>query len=106
MEEIDQGLSHVRDATLARFAASGLHQFFIFYSPSKDVFVAHVFFTSADIQKRAKANDVIEKIENLTRAELQKAGRGVEGHFQILFHIDNDENVQRNYGGDYFLRLR
>ncbi len=106
MEHDDRGLSEVCDTIKDRFAASGLHQFFILYSPRDNLFVCYLFFSNEDQQISSNKSGLILSIQTMVLEELERVGRGNKSELKVNFEIDNDENVQSEYGSDYYARLR
>ena len=106
MRKNDQGLSAVRERILERFRHSGVHEFFVFYSPANNVFVAHVFYRRDCQIAEAEQSGLAPKIRDAVYNELETAGRGNHSAIKVTFEFDSDENVATNFDGDYFLRLR
>jgi hypothetical protein len=106
MEQRSRGLDVVRERVLRDVnRIHPLHDFRILDQRDVD-FRAYVFFkTDKDIQD-CMHNDSLGQIKRLVYRELQAAGRGKEGEIVVAFEIDSDENVRKNYEGNYFLRLR
>lgn len=106
MQLLDSGLSEASSAILNRFGGVGLHKVFIFYSPANDLFVAYLFFANAQRQAASENSDLLDQMKNSTLDELERAGRGKSSTLKVAFEIDTDENVQREFGGNYYERLR
>jgi len=106
MQHRDRGLSEARSTILNRFAASGLHQIFILYSPDNDLFVSYLFFNSEDEQVASEKDGLTAQIQTAVLDELERVGRGKKSALNVSFEVDNDANVQREYDGDYYARLR
>jgi hypothetical protein len=106
MRHRDRGLSEVRSIILNRFVANGLHQVFILYSPDNDLFGAYLFFNNEDEQIASEQSGLTEQIQASVLDELERVGRGEKSALNVDFEIDNDDNVQREYDGDYYSRLR
>ena len=106
MRERDRGLSDVSSRVLECFRSAGLHEAFVFYSPTKNLFVAHLFYDLNTQLAEATASGLSEQIEGKVVEELAKAGRGSHDAIKVCFEWDSDENVKTNFGGDYYLRLR
>ncbi len=107
--EIDheqRGLGEVRSALLKRFSDDGLEQTLIFYSPAKDSFGAYLFFTNERVRAQAEKSGLVDVIKDSVLTQLERVGRGKLATLNVTFEIDTDENVQRNFEGDYYLRLR
>jgi hypothetical protein len=106
MHERFRNLDIVRSNVIRHFKGiCSLHEFEILFQIDED-FRAYVFFEKdLDIEKY-KNNGIIQQMINFVYAELEHAGRGNKNEINVVFELDSDENVLRNYGGDYFLRLR
>ncbi len=46
------------------------------------------------------------KISKAVFSELEEFGRGGRNKIHVEFEFDSYENVERNYDGDYYSRLR
>lgn len=49
---------------------------------------------------------LLEKLKVAVYDELEQAGRGQRPEIKVIFEIESDENVQRNYKGNRDYRLR
>ena len=106
MRENDRGLSEVRSRILISFQEAGLHEVFVFYSPANDLFVAHIFYRRNDQIKEADESGLTSRIKQAVVEELERVGRGNPDTIKIEFEFDSHENVEANFEGDYYLRLR
>lgn len=108
MRERDQGLSDVRSIILGRFQKDGLHEAFIHYSPANKRFFAQLFFLRDDQIQEADKSGLVSQIKQTAIEEMERAGRGDRDVIKIEFEFefDSHENVEANFDGDYFLRLR
>lgn len=106
MRSLDRGLSDTRDKVKERFKDAGLYELFVFYSPSKKVFVAHVFFGVEEEKVLAEESGRIADIRSAILEELVRAGRGNRESIAIRMNVDTHENVVANFEGNYHLRLR
>ena len=79
--------SHVMAEDDSRFRA------YIFYKKVKDVQVC-------------EENGVSSQLQQFVYDELERQGRGTKDSVAVSFEFDSDENVQSNFEGDYFLRMR
>jgi hypothetical protein len=104
--ERNRGLSQVRDALLHRFTGQGLHEVFVFFSPKTDSFGAFVFYRLHRHVEEARESGLEHQIRQAVFEELENVGRGRRDTLSASFEFDSDENVQANFEGDYFLRLR
>jgi len=106
MRHRDRGLSDVRERVLRRFHDRGVHEFFIFYSPATNTFVAYVFYRSDREIAKGEESGLSAEIRDSVYEELTAVGRGEQNSLNVIFEFDSHENVERNYEGDYFNRLR
>ena len=75
--------------------------------PQRDVdFRAYIFYRENGEIEMCEKNGVSQQIRDSIYAELERAGRGCRGEITVAFEFDSDENVEANFEGDYFLRLR
>lgn len=106
MQNRDHGLSDVRSTILNHFGPDGLHQFFILYSENHDLFGAYLFFNTQSDLMAAEQSGLTGKIKSSVANEVERVGRVEKAALNIRFEIDTDENVQNEYDGDYYARLR
>jgi hypothetical protein len=106
MRANDRGLSAVRANILDRFKDSGLHNFFILYSPAARRFGAYVFFRCDRHVSESDNSGLSAKIRDSVLDELVAVGRGGRDDLDVTFEFDSHENVERNYDGDYYNRMR
>lgn len=106
MQERDRGLSEVRSTILNLFGPDGLHQFFILYSEPHNLFGAYLFFTTQSALVAAEHSGLTDAIKSSVADQLERVGRGEKAALNIRFEVDTDENVQNEYDGDYYARLR
>lgn len=106
MKNDDRGLSDVRQRILERFRDVGVHECFVLYSRPTDTFIAYVFYLSErDISEGAQSGRWAE-IREAVYDELAAVGRGNRDKLNVTVEFDSHENVEKNYEGDYFNRLR
>jgi hypothetical protein len=99
-------LSEVCDAILGRFKPSGeVYEFFLLDS-SEHWFGAYVFYRWDRQIEEAEKSGLASRIKEVVYEEMVKVGRGPREAIRIDFEFDSHENVERDYEGDYFLRLR
>ena len=105
MREEARGLDDIAERTKTRFySIAKVHA--VHLLPQSDVdFRAYVFFLSEDDRYRAHSSGTIEEIRQFLIEEINLARSGGEV-LRIGFEFDSDENVRRNYDGDYLIRLR
>ena len=66
----------------------------------------NVFFEkNSDIEK-CKKEGIFQQIEDFVFEKLEIFGRGNRQETTVAFEYDSNENVEANYEGDYFLRMR
>lgn len=102
----NRGLREVHDQTLNRFKNDKLYEIFLFYSPAIDTFGVYVFYEFERHIKEAEESGLASRIQDAVIEELEKVGRGKRGELKVNFEFDSNENVEKNYEGDYYLRLR
>jgi len=69
-------------------------------------FRVYVFFNETKDIAACKANGIVQDLIDFAYAELERVGRGKRTEITVDFEFDSDENVTKQCGGDYFLRLR
>lgn len=106
MRSNDRGLSEVRDDILSRYKAKGLHEFLILYSPSTCTFGAYVFYRWARQIKELEEAGLSAEIRESVLNALTAVGRGNRDLLRVDFEFDSHENIEQNYEGDYYARLR
>ncbi len=105
-EERDKGLSEVRDKLLEQFKDKGVHEVFMFFSPDTETFGAYVFYLTDKLIDEAKKSGLASQIEEAVYEELENVGRGDRNSLKLDVEFDSHENVENNYDGDYYDRLR
>jgi len=106
MQDYHRGLSEVCSTIQDRFGASGLHRVFIFYSPKNDLFLSYLFFNNEAEQVASEKDGLTARIQTAVLDELERVGRGKKSTLNVSFEVDNHMNVQKEYDGDYYSRLR
>lgn len=106
MRKNDRGLSEVREQILKRFGEFDVHEVFMFYSPNAESFGAFIFYRWDQQIREAEKSGLASRIKEAVLEELENVGRGDRSTLRVEFEFDSHENVERNYEGDYFLRLR
>ena len=66
----------------------------------------YVFFTSNNLLLHNLQNGTTENIKTFILEKLSDLGYFKEFSNNVMFVFDSDENVKKNYKGNYFLRLR
>jgi hypothetical protein len=106
MAERDRNLSQVSANVKRRFAnRCPLHNVYVLWQRDVD-FRIYVFFQKDKDIDLCKVNGIVGQIEDCAYEELERAGRGKRGAITVAFEYDSDENVDRNFDGDYLYRLR
>jgi hypothetical protein len=105
-EERNRGLSEVRSQILSLFQRDGLHEAFVFYSPLNDSYGVYLFFLRNDQIKEADKSGLASQIKQAVLEALESVGRGNRETITVDFEFDSHENVEANFEGDYYLRLR
>ena len=101
-----RGLDEVCDKILKRFKKDGIHEIYLFYSRTHDTFGAYIFYRWDRQIKEASQSGLSDQIVTEIHEELEKIGRGSRKNIKVNFEFDSHENVEKNYEGDYLLRLR
>jgi len=78
----------------------------VYILPLTERFKATVFFKETKDIEACKANGIVQELIDFTYAELERVGRGKRTDITVEFEFDSDENVTKEWGGDYFLRMR
>ncbi|MCA9266587.1 MAG: hypothetical protein KDA60_22160 [Planctomycetales bacterium] len=81
-----------------------LHDFFVL-SQGDAGFRAYVFLNSDEDVMACKRSGDLADIEDCVYEQLEMAGRGTRNEIVVAFEYDSDENVQRSFKGNYYLRL-
>jgi hypothetical protein len=96
----------VRERVLNRFKKNeDIYEFFIMDCSDKS-FRAYVFFRWNRQIKDAQESGLSARIINAVYEELESVGRGARSALKVEFEFDSHENVELNFEGDYFMRLR
>jgi len=79
----------------------------IYILVQRDVnFRVYVFFKKDADLEDCKRNGITDAIAQFVREELERVGRGRKEDTSVAFEFDSHENVDRNFEGSYFNRLR
>ena len=106
MEDRYRNLDAIENAVKSEFMPKcPLHNLYLLVQQDVN-FRAYVFFKKDSDIELCQRNGVMRAIEDTFYAELEHYGRGKRGEIVVAFEYDSDENVKRNYDGDYYLRLR
>ena len=104
--ERNRGLSEVCEHIMKCFKRDGVYEVFLFFSPRANQFGAYVFYRWERQIKEAEESRLTDRIKDAIYEELENVGRGSRDAIKVVFEFDSHENVEKNYEGDYFLRLR
>ena len=75
--------------------------------PQIDVnFRAYIFFKKNRNIAECEANGTSQDMRDFVYDKLEEFGRGKRNETKIVFEFDSFENVQENFEGNYFLRMR
>lgn len=77
-----------------------------FFSRAANSFGAGVFYLTDQMIAEGSQSGLSSEVEEAIYNELTAVGRGERDTLNVIFEFDSDENVEKNYGGDYFDRLR
>ena len=105
-KERSRNLDAVNKSVMLHFKDKCPLHYFILIPQRNNEFWAGVFYISDDDISICEKNGVSDQIQRFVYAELEQQGRGKREEIEIAFEFDSDENVNRNFEGDYFLRLR
>lgn len=98
------GLSEIRENVLQKFQ-NDIHEFFVF-DLSERSFKAYVFLQwNWQLDKDYKSG-IASEIEEFVLQQLEYFGRGKRDNLHLVLEFDSHENVDANFGGDYYSRLR
>ncbi|HID08503.1 MAG TPA: hypothetical protein EYP10_15305 [Armatimonadetes bacterium] len=105
--ERHRGLSEVSEQIKNRFEKSGVHEVFMFYSSkTPNTFYSRIFYRWTRQIEEAEKSGLASRIKDAVYEELERVGRGDRKTIKVDFEFDSHENVERDYGGNYFNRLR
>lgn len=100
-----RGLSKVREVLRGKFATTPMHDIFVM-DRSEHEFHAFVFYKNKQHVDKAAKSGLSQEITDAIFEELEVSGRGGRSENELVVEFDSDENVQEEYEGDYYLRLR
>lgn len=69
-------------------------------------FRGYVFYKNAQDVQLCEENGISSQLRDFVYEELERQGRGSKDGIVVSFEFDSDENVQANFEGDYYLRMR
>lgn len=106
IKQNDRGLSEVRELILNQFGSRGVHEVFVFFSPTANCFGVYIFYRLISQIEQSKQSGLAEEIEAAVLETLEKVGRGPKASLNVRFEFDSHENIENLYGGNYYDRLR
>jgi len=104
--ERSKNLDVVNKSVMLQFKDICPLHYFILMPQRNDQFWAGIFFVNDEDIAICEESGVSDQIQRFVYAELERQGRGKREDIKVAFEFDSDENVNRNFDGDYFLRLR
>jgi hypothetical protein len=105
MRGLDRNLEEIDRVFRERFMNSSPLDFVSILASSKGFGVAIFFKKDADIAE-CEDNGISKQMRDFIYKELEERGRGKRDEIEVAFEFDSFENVQKNFEGSYFLRLR
>jgi len=102
----NRGLSEASEIILKQFDKQGVHECFMFYSPANNSFGAYIFYRWNFQIDAAEKFGLSSRIKEAVYSALEQVDRGDRNSINLNIEFDSHENVEKNYEGDYFLRLR
>ncbi|CAM4419521.1 MAG: hypothetical protein LEGION0403_FIIPPAGN_02142 [Legionella sp.] len=102
----NRGLSDICERIVNKYKLKNIHKVFAFYSQRGDSFGFYIFYNFDYQIKEARDSGLEEVLKRDVLQELEIEGRGKMDKLKVDFEFDSHENVEKNYEGDYFLRLR
>ena len=104
--ERNRGLSPTRETVYEQFKDRGLDEIILFYHSDIDEFIAYVSYKREKDIALAEESGLTAAIKDRIYEELEKHGRGSRNEITLTLDLDSYENVEKNYEGNYYLRLR
>ncbi len=104
--ERSRNLDAVNKSVMVHFKDKCPLHYFLLMPQRNNEFWAGIFFINDEDIAICEKNGMSEQIQRFVYAELERLGRGKREDIKVAFEFDSDENVNRNFDGDYFLRLR
>jgi hypothetical protein len=106
MKERMRHLSDIIALFKSRFGTSAPLQHVEILPGRDNQFGVVVFFkTDADIAE-CEANGTSQAMRDFVYEQLEAFGKGKREELDVQFEFDSHENVQKNFEGSYFLRMR
>ncbi|MFH1301365.1 MAG: hypothetical protein ABIK07_09915 [Planctomycetota bacterium] len=101
----ERGLNVVCDQVLKRFHKRGVHECYLFFGSDPDGFVARVFYLKDSMIAEGEQSGLSSEIKEAIYDELTAVGRDELTLHNLTVKFDSHENVEKNYGGNYYKRL-
>jgi len=108
MRERDRNMDHVNNAFSEYFkeiCTENAHDSHIIAEDDLS-FRAYIFFKKVRDVQLCEESGVSSQLQQFIYDELERQGRGSRDNIVVNFEFDSDENVQANFEGDYYLRMR
>ncbi len=104
--ERSRGLETICESVRSRFRdAAAFREIFVL--PQGDgAYRAYVFYSRATDVGACQTSGVSDAVVAFVRAQLEQLRGTCPGELDVAFEFDSEENVETNFGGDYFKRLR
>jgi hypothetical protein len=104
--ERSRGLETICESVRSRFRdATAFREVFVL--PQGDgAYRAYVFYSRESDVGACQTSGASDSIVAFVRARLDRLRGTSPGELDVTFEFDSEENVDANFGGDYFKRLR
>lgn len=106
MREREKNIDKVNVNVMRHFKDLCPLHYFILMPQGDNEFWGGIFFKKDKDIMECEENGFSEAIQNFVYEELERQDRGKREDITVVFEFDSDENVNANFDGDYFLRLR
>ncbi|MDZ4297626.1 MAG: hypothetical protein U0998_00010 [Moraxellaceae bacterium] len=108
MKERDKNMRQVNEALRDYFRRICPSKAFDSYIIAEDFsrFRAYIFFKRNEDIHECEESGISSQVQKFVYDELERQERGSKESVVVAFEFDSDENVQVNFEGDYFLRMR
>jgi len=101
-----EGIEPIRESIEAHFRDKYALRYVFIFPIEIDGFHVYLFFNTNEDAQRCERCNGIREIEKFVYAEIERGGRGKKTDVKVKFEVDSDENVSRDFEGNYNLRLR
>jgi len=108
MRERDRNMDHVNEAFRECFKEICPNMAHNSQVMAEDDFSfrAYIFFKKVKDVQVCEKSGVSSQLQQFVYDELERQGRGIKDSILVTFEFDSDENIQANFEGDYYLRMR